>query len=87
MLGNESEMNEHYEKVRTSNFAFVFPLPFHPYYRTAKFAHKDSECSKAIFYYQKALEFYDGTAPDTKTKSAVSQIIYDIATIYLYMHR
>lgn len=87
MLGNEADMDEHYGKVRTSNVSFIFPLPFHPYYRTAKFAQRDSECSKAVFYYQKALEFYDGTVPDTKTKSTVSQIIYDIATICLYMHR
>lgn len=88
MLGNEADMDEHYGKVRTSNVSFVFPLPFHPYYRTAKFAQRDSECSKAIFYYKKALSFYDGvTDLNAKNKSLISQIIYDIATLYLYMHK
>ena len=87
MLGNEADMNEHYEKVRTSGVSFVFPFPFHPYYRTAKFAQRDSECSKSIFYYQKALELYDGTVSNEKRKSSVSQILYDMATVSLYMHK
>lgn len=86
LLANEKEMNEYYENLRRSDVSLVFPLPFHPYYRTAKFAQRDSECSKAIFYYKKALEFYDGTVPNAKNKSTVSQIIYDIATLHLYTH-
>ena len=44
--------------------------------------------SKAIFYYKKALSFYDGvTDLNAKNKSLISQIIYDIATLYLYMHK
>lgn len=88
LLGNENEMNEYYEKLCDSNVSFAFPLPFHPYYRTAKFAQRDSECTKAIFYYKKALSFYDGIDDlNSKSRSIISQIMYDIATLYLYMHK
>lgn len=88
LLGNENKMNEYYEKLERSNISFVFPLAFHPYYRTAKFAQRDSECTKAIFYYQKALSFYDGvTDLNSKNRSIIAQIIYDVATLYLYMHK
>ena len=88
LIGNEDAMNEYYEKLCDSNASFVFPLAFHPYYRTAKFAQRDSECGKAIFYYQKALSFYNGVAYlHPKSKSSISQIIYDIATLCLYMHK
>ena len=88
LLGNESKMNEYYGKLGDSNISFVFPLSFHPYYRTAKLAQRDSECSKAIFYYKKALLFYDRvTDLNTKTKYVISQILYDTATLYLYMHK
>ena len=88
LLGNESKMNEYYESLGRSNFLFDFPLQFHPYYRTAKFAQRDSECSKAIFYYQKALLFYDGvTDLNAEKRSVISHTIYDIATLYLYMHK
>jgi len=86
MMENESKMNEYYEKLATSKAPLIFPIALHPYYRTAKFAQRDSECTKAVFYYRKALTFYDGTVPDAKTKAVISHIIYDIATIYLYMH-
>ncbi len=85
LVGNEEKMMEYYEKVKASNTSFVFPMPFHPYYRTAKLAQRDSECSKAVYYYRKALEIYDGRYLD-KIKSSASQIIYDIATVCLYMH-
>lgn len=87
MLGNESEMTESYEKVREADVRFVFPVLFHPYYRTAKLAQRDSECAKAVFYFRKALEFYDGAVPDERISPSVSQIIYDVATVNLYMHR
>ena len=87
MLANEEEMVSYYEKVKESTISFDFPLPFHPYYRTAKFAQRDSECSKAVYYYRKALSFYDGIVPSDHAKPIVSQIIYDIATIYLFMHQ
>ena len=87
MLGSLAEMDEHYERLRSADVSLVFPIAFHPYYRTAKFAQRDSECSKSLFYYKKALEFYDGTVPNSDEKPTVSQIIYDIATICLYMHR
>lgn len=88
-LGEENEMSEYYQKLYVSNVSFVYPtISFHPYYRTAKFAQRDSECGKAIFYYQKALSFYDKIEDlNPKHKSLISQIIYDIATVYLYTHK
>ncbi len=86
MMGNENKMNEYYENLKSSCITFVFPFVFHPYYRIAKFAQRDMEFGKAVFYYQKALSFYEDLTPDAKMKSSVSQIIYDIATIYICMH-
>lgn len=87
LLENEQEMNEYYEKVRQSDIAFVYPLAFHPYYRTAKFSQRACEFSKAIFYYRKALAFYDDEDTVAKSKSNISQIIYDIATCFITIHR
>ena len=88
LVANEEKMNEYYQKLFDQKASFVFPLPFHPYYRTAKFAQRDSECGKSMFYYQKALSFYDDmTDLSPKIRSSASQIIYDIATLYLYMHK
>jgi len=86
LAGNEPMMVEFYEKLRIYSAIPDFVLSFHPYYRTAKFAQRASECSKAIYYYRKALEFYDGIKPSQRLSSIVSYIIYDIATVYLYMH-
>lgn len=87
LLGNECLMNEYYGKLLDSRVSLDFPLPFHPYYRTAKFAQRDSECDRSMFYYRKALSFYDGvTDLNEKSRSMVSQIIYDIATLCLYVH-
>lgn len=86
MLGNEQEMFECYEYVRSSSITLKFTIPFHPYYRTAKFAQRASECSKAMHYYRKALEFYDGAKITKHVSSVVSHIIYEIATLCLYMH-
>lgn len=86
MLGEEAKMTECYERLGSTSPTPKFPFAFHPYYRTAKFAQRDSECSKAVYYYRKALEFYDGTVPSPHEASVASRIIYDIATLYLYMH-
>jgi len=86
-MGNEEEMTAYYGKVLASDIPLRVPFAFHPYYRTAKFAQRDSECSKAIHYYRKALAFYDGIVPDPKAAQNAGQIIYDVATVYLYMHR
>ncbi len=86
LCGNEERMNYYYERLREQEVDFIFPLAFHPYYRTAKFAQRDSECSKSVYYYRKALSFYDGRTFDDKVSASASQIIYDIATVYLYMH-
>ena len=87
LLDNEQEMNEYYGKIRAYGVSLAFPLALHPYYRTAKFAQRASECKKSVYYYRKALEFYDGTTPDGNALTTVSQIIYDVATVYLYMHQ
>lgn len=86
MLGNEAMMAEYYEKLRNTSVIPKFILTLHPYYRTAKFAQRDSECSKSMYYYRKALEFYDGANPNPHVASIASHIIYDIATLCLYMH-
>jgi len=86
LLEDECKMNESYEKLRDSNVAFVFPLSFHPFYRTAKFAQREAECKKALFYYQKALSFYSADSTDRRITSALSHIVYDMATVFLYTH-
>jgi hypothetical protein len=86
LVGIEEKMVEYYEKLESSTVSLEFPIAFHPYYRIAKFAQRDSECSKALYYYRRALEIYDGRELNGKIKSSASQIIYDIATICLYMH-
>lgn len=86
-MGDEENMTAYYEKVLASDVTLRVPFAFHPYYRTAKFAQRASECSKAVHYYRKALAFYDGIAPDPQMAQNAGQIIYDVATVYLYMHR
>ena len=86
MLGNESMMTEYYEKLKSASALPKFPLAFHPYCHTAKFAQRDSECTKSMHYYLKALEFYDGVTPDYHVALIASDIIYNIATLCLYMH-
>lgn len=86
-MGDEENMTVYYEKVLASDVTLRVPFAFHPYYRTAKFAQRASECSKAVHYYRKALAFYDGIAPDPQMAQNAGQIIYDVATVYLYMHR
>lgn len=86
-MGNEESMTAYYEKLLASEIPLRVPFSFHPYYRTAKFAQRDSECRRAVYYYRKALAFYDGIIPDAQISANVGQIIYDIATVYLYMHR
>lgn len=86
MLGNEAMMVEYYEKIKRATVTPNFILVFHPYYRTAKFAQRNSECSKSMYYYRKALEFYDGANPNPHVASITSHIVYDIATLCLYMH-
>lgn len=86
MLGNSELMEEYYEKLGCLSSVPRFVLAFHPYYRTAKFAQRDSECSKSMYYYRKALDFYRDVELDAHTASVASHIIYDIATLCLYMH-
>lgn len=86
-VNDYGHMNEYYEKLGATAVPLEFPIAFHPYYRTAKFAQRDSECSKSVFYYRKALAIYEGRELTDKIQSSTSQIIYDIATIYLYMHK
>ena len=86
MLGNEEYMEEYYEKLGCLPHTPKFVLAFHPYYRTAKFAQRDSECTKSMYYYRKALDFYRDVSLDPHVSSVASHIIYDIATLCLYMH-
>lgn len=86
MLGNSELMEEYYEELKELSSIPKFVLSLHPYYRTAKFAQRDSECSKSMYYYRKALDFYRDVELDAHTASVASHIIYDIATLCLYMH-
>jgi len=86
LLGRVPEMEACYERLRGFSQVPPFLLAFHPYYRTAKFAQRDSECSKSMYYYEKALEFYYGKPLDERGSSNASHIIYDIATLCLYRH-
>lgn len=87
MMEKYNKMSEYYEIARMSNIPLKYPLYFHPYYRTAKFAQRKSECNKAIYYYQKALEFYNDQEKKDASPEIVSQIIYDVATIYTFIHK
>ena len=86
MLGEESEMNECYTALLSSDTKFYYPIMFHPYYRAAKNAQRAAECTKSERYYKKALSFYDGLELDEDVKASVSQILYELATLNLYMH-
>ncbi len=85
-LGNENQMIYYYNNLLNSDVSFLFNQSFHPYYRTAKFAQRDSECSKALHYYEKALEFYDDIEIDNEKSKILSFIYYDMGTVYLYSH-
>ena len=87
MLENEEKMTEYYQKLEGFQLPSVIPLALRPYYRTAKFAQRNSECGKSIRYYQKALSFYDVNDTDQKNRAAIGQLIYDIATLFLYTHQ
>ncbi len=85
-LQNEEKMLECYEKMQEYEQDFLFNIAFHPYYRTAKFAQRDSECKKAIKYYQKATAFYDDKEKNEEILKILGQLYYEIATVYTYMH-
>lgn len=85
-MGKEDKMTENYEKFRQFDIPVGVGYFFHPYYRTAKLAQKSSECSKAIYYYKKALEFFESKSPRGNDAVVVGQIMYDLATVFLYMH-
>lgn len=80
------KMEKYYSRLLCSDINFIFPLAFTPYYRTAKFAQRDSECTKAIYYYKKALEIYKDKKLSAEQSKIVSFIYYDLATVYLYCH-
>ncbi|MBO7304983.1 MAG: hypothetical protein J6V09_07160 [Clostridia bacterium] len=86
-MGNEEKMIEYYDKLHALDSHFSYPLPFYPYYRTAKIAQKSSECSKAIHYFNKALSFYGEISPNKKDIAIASQIMCDCAAMCLYMHQ
>lgn len=80
------KMEKYYSRLLCSDINLIFPLAFTPYYRTAKFAQRDSECTKAIYYYKKALEIYKDKKLSAEQSKIVSFIYYDLATVYLYCH-
>lgn len=85
-LQNEEQMTEYYEKILDYGQDFLFNIAFHPYYRTAKFAQRESKCEKAIKYYKKAMQFYSESEQESEKKKILSQLNYEIATVYMYMH-
>ncbi len=85
-MGNEEKMTKHYNQMHDCNVEFSFNIAFQPYYRTAKLAQKQSECTKALFYYNQAASFCSSDTVDFKAKKVLGQIYYDIATVYTYMH-
>ena len=86
MLGDEEKMTEYYEKLKSASDTPKFNIGLHPYYRTAKFAQRDSECQKSFYYYRKALDFYNDAALSSHSLKIASDIVYQIATLCLYMH-
>ncbi len=84
-MGNIPKMNEYFERLN-KKVIFSFPSLFFPYYRTAKFAQRDSECRKALHFYEKALSLFSNTTPKGDDAETVSMIIYEMATVYLYCH-
>lgn len=84
-MANLPKMNEYYGKLNKS-VKHSFPSLFYPYYRTAKLAQKESECRKALHYFEKALELFSNTTPKGNDAETVSMIIYEMATVYLYCH-
>ena len=79
-------MTEYYEKMLDYGQDFLFNIAFHPYYRTAKFAQRESKCEKAIKYYKKAMQFYSESEQESEKKKILSQLNYEIATVYTYIH-
>lgn len=87
-LGDTAKACEHYRELLEASVKFEYQLLFHPYYRTAKLANKNElEMTKSLYYYRKALEFYDGTEPQGGNAETVSFILYDAATVSMIMHR
>lgn len=86
IMGNQKEMAHCYEKVLNSGVNLTVSLAFFPYYRTAKLCQKASQAKKAVYYFSKSLEFFQGRNVTPATAKAVSQMLYDVATVYLYMH-
>ncbi|MBQ7809371.1 MAG: hypothetical protein IJ346_00195 [Clostridia bacterium] len=85
-LKDEEKMSEYYERVCNSGITLTVGLVFFPYYRTAKLYQKASKAKKAMYYFSKALEIFEGRNITPATAKAVSQLLYEIATVHLYMH-
>ncbi len=86
-MQSEEKMNEYYEQFASYGIKTLFNIAFLPYYRTAKFAQRDSECSKSLHYYFKALSFCRENAAEQDKMKLLSQLNYDIGTIYVYCHQ
>lgn len=86
LLENEEQMNKYYDKMLEYDENYLFKIAFHPYYRTAKIAQRKSENTKALNYYNKALELYSEKETDALKLENMGQIYYDMGTIYLSCH-
>ncbi len=82
-LENEELMNKYYAKMLEYDEDYSFKIGFHPYYRTAKFAQRKSENSKALNYYKKALGLYSENETETLKLENMGQIYYDMGTVCL----
>jgi tetratricopeptide (TPR) repeat protein len=76
-------MNKYYDKMLSYDYDFQVVIAFHPYYRTAKFAQRKSENTKALDYYNKAYKLYSDNETDAVKLGNMGQICYDMGTVYL----
>ncbi len=84
-MEKETEMNKYYGKMQEHGEENLFLLAFHPYYRTAKFAHRKGDNAKALRYYGKALSIYAEKEEHRIKRQNIGQLSCDMATVYLNM--
>lgn len=82
-IGNEEQMNDYYEAMCEQNPDYTFPMVFHPFYRTAKFAQRKSENEKALHYYKKAMDLYGGKETSVDKRETIGLLYYETGTVYL----
>jgi len=82
-LEDSKQMNKYYDKMLEYDKELLIQIGFHPYYRTAKFAQRKAENTKALTYYNKALSLYSENETEAVKLQNLGQIYFDIATVYL----